>query len=293
MYFQFYPLRFEFLAQDSLHFPPGKAANILRGALGLVAKRQDPNAYARVFAPAGADGPSGLADPPRPFVLRARHLDGRTLQTGESFHFDVHVFSLDPELLLSFIRAFAALAEEGLGPRRGKAQLSRVRRLALGNVPEAELSTGLSVEPVALDLHPVKDAADKIRIEFLSPTELKHGDRIAARPEFPILFARIRDRISTLRQLYGPGPLEIDFRVLGTRAEGVRMTNCDLRKLSVERRSTRTGQTHSIGGFVGFAEYQGELGEFLPYLKAACWIGVGRQAVWGKGEIALTHSCVS
>ncbi|MCU1257176.1 MAG: hypothetical protein JWO80_61, partial [Bryobacterales bacterium] len=43
----------------------------------------------------------------------------------------------------------------------------------------------------------------------------------------------------------------------------------------------------SIGGFLGTAEYEGELAEFLPYLQAAKWTGVGRQSVWGKGEISV------
>jgi hypothetical protein len=287
MHFPFYPLRFEFLAHDSLHFPPGKSANILRGALGVILKRQDPQAYASVFEPAGSAGPSGLADWPRPFVFRARHLDGRTIQPGHPFHFDFHVFTLRQEILASFIHTFAALAHEGLGPRRGKADLKSVRRLALGNSPELDLSTAGPVEPAVLDLQPMNQAPDKVRVEFLSPTELKHDHRIAVSPEFPILFGRIRDRISTLRELYGPGPLAIDFRAIGARAEAVRMTNCQVRRREFERRSTRTGQTHPIGGFVGFAEYEGELAEFLPYLEAARWVGVGRQAVWGKGEISL------
>jgi hypothetical protein len=58
-----------------------------------------------------------------------------------------------------------------------------------------------------------------------------------------------------------------------------------MRHEEVERRSSRTGRTHSIGGFVGSAEYEGDFAEFLPYLEAAQWTGVGRQAVWGKGEI--------
>jgi hypothetical protein len=29
------------------------------------------------------------------------------------------------------------------------------------------------------------------------------------------------------------------------------------------------------------------MAEFLPYLEAARWTGVGRQTVWGKGEIAV------
>jgi hypothetical protein len=35
LHFIFYPLWFESIARDSLLFPPGKAANILHGALGF------------------------------------------------------------------------------------------------------------------------------------------------------------------------------------------------------------------------------------------------------------------
>ncbi len=107
-------------------------------------------------------------------------------------------------------------------------------------------------------------------------------------PEFAILFARVRDRISALRALYGAGPLDLDFAAIGGRAAAVRMTRCDLRPVEVMRRSSRTGQTHTIGGVTGAAEYEGSVGEFLPYLEAARWTGVGRQAVWGKGEISVS-----
>jgi hypothetical protein len=68
------------------------------------------------------------------------------------------------------------------------------------------------------------------------------------------------------------------------------MTRCDIRHTDVERRSSRTGQVHPIGGFIGEAEYEGNLTEFVSYLRAARWTGVGRQTVWGKGEIAVTCS---
>jgi CRISPR/Cas system endoribonuclease Cas6 (RAMP superfamily) len=45
-----------------------------------------------------------------------------------------------------------------------------------------------------------------------------------------------------------------------------------------------------LGGFTGEIEYQGELGEFLPWLRAGQWVGVGRQTVWGKGEIRVLES---
>ena len=123
----------------------------------------------------------------------------------------------------------------------------------------------------------------KVRVQFVTPTELKDADD----PEFGILFARIRDRVSTLRALYGPGPLPIDFAAMGERAARVKMTRCDLLHIASERVSRNTGQHHSIGGFVGVAEYEGDLTEFVPYLEAARWTGVGRQTVWGKGEIHI------
>ena len=105
------------------------------------------------------------------------------------------------------------------------------------------------------------------------------------RKTFAVLLARARDRVSTLRSLYGEGPLEIDFRGLAERARSVKTVRSELRHVAVERRSSRTGQRHGIGGLVGFAEYEGDLAEFLPYLEAASWTGVGRHCTWGNGQI--------
>jgi hypothetical protein len=247
--FELLPLRLDVTAREALRFPPNKAANVLRGAFGMAL---DP----ALFSPKLAEGPSGLADPPRPFVFRCRHLDGVTIEAGADFHFYVNLFL--PGARDEFARAI-----------RKRAEL----RQASGEV-------------VAIDLAPQSDAS-RVRVEFLTPTELKQDGRLVDRPEFGVLFARIRDRVSALRALYGSGPLEIDFAAMGARAAEVRMTSCDLRPVEIARHSSRTGQTHPIGGFVGAAEYEGDLGEFLPYLDAARWTGVGRQAVWGKGEIAV------
>ena len=123
----------------------------------------------------------------------------------------------------------------------------------------------------------------RVRVHFITPTELKG----AAQPEFGILLARIRDRISTLRELYGDGPLPLDFKAFGERASRVTMTRCELVPVAAERISRATGQRHSLGGFTGvLPNMRVTSAEFLPYLEIARWTGVGRQTVWGKGEIA-------
>ncbi len=255
-----------FRALESVYFPPGKAGNVLRGAFGQWCD----------FERNTAAGPSGLAEPPAPFVLRAAHLDGRVFQAGETFAFDIHVFNPLGALPEKFEKAFTEWASTGLGPRRGRVQLIRP----------------VMCTPVALDLSVASlpstttQAPQRITVQFRTPTELKGGPSPGAAP-FGILMARIRDRISTLRSLYGEGPLPIDFKALSRRADLVGTVKCDLQYQHVSRRSSRTGAVHGIGGVTGTVEYEGNLAEFLPYLRAAWWTGVGRHTVWGNGVIEV------
>jgi hypothetical protein len=282
--FALYPWRFTFVAHDALYFPQGKAGNILRGALGSIFREIDVEAYAQLFRPEGrVGGPSGFADRPRPFVLRASRLDGRRVVPGERFDFDLHVFAIQDPALERFRTAFARLAEEGLGPGRGRAELVGVEQLDEQRRP----GTGPErLQPLRIPIDKETEPVRRVLVRFVTPTELKAGRELVERPEFGVLIARVRDRVSGLRALYGEGPLDIDHKALGERAAEVRMPRCEIRHVEVERRSTRTGQVHPLGGFVGEAEYEGDLAAFVPWLRVAEWTGVGRQTVWGKGEIA-------
>ena len=210
MTFELIPLRLDFTARDALYFAPGKAANILRGAFGMALRRVATEAeYEHIFEPRGGAGPSGLADRPRPFVFRARHLDGVNVPAGGEFFFQVNLF--DPGICAIVRRAFAEALREGIGPGRGRAELRQ--------------SSG---DPVAVALERAVGPT-RARVEFLTPTELKHEQRIVEQPDFAVLFARARDRVGALRSLYGAGPLEIDFAAIGARAAAVRMTRCEIR----------------------------------------------------------------
>ncbi len=303
-------VRFWLEALDPLYFPPGKAGNVLRGAFGTIFRKiacapQCPGAatcelrascaYAQVFEPQAArgEGPSGLRDWPRPFVFRASGLSGAVMP-GTRFRFDAHLFDLEHPVLPYFVLTFAQLAREGLGPGRGKAALRRVEALSQGETPPALVFDGENFyqpDPLPLIRVPLGDSGrepvNQLRVRFLTPTELKSSQEVVARPEFGPLFRRIRDRLSTLRALYGSGPLEVDFRAMGERAAKVALVRWDGRTVETERRSGKTGQRHPIGGFVGEAEYAGELTEFVPYLEAAKWAGVGRHTVWGNGEVEV------
>jgi hypothetical protein len=255
--------RFEFRAIDSVYFPPGKAGNVLRGALGTISA---------AFNPKRPNLPSGLAEPPRPLVLRASHLDGKRFGPGETFAFEVNVFDLCARLTETLDQAVSRFEHTGLGPRAGRVELLR---------PTAPTTVELDLLEGATD-----ETVHRITVLFRTPTALK-GAHSRIEAPFGILFARIRDRISTLRNLYGEGPLPVDFKALSMRADLVRTLACDLRYDDISRRSSRTGAVHKIGGFTGTAEYEGDVAEFLPWLRAAWWTGVGRYTVWGNGVIEV------
>lgn len=270
-------LRFEFQARDAVWFPPGKAANVFRGAFGDIFRRIAENsAYTQMFEPRALtpdSGPSGFKDRPRPFVLRAAPLDGTRFKPGEHFTLEVNVFDLEVPALDYFTRSFEQLREEGLGPGR----------------PRVDLIAANELPAVAADLAPRSESVSKIGVDFLTPTELKSDGQTLRDAPFDVLFRRTRDRISGLIGLYQNGSESVDFRGLGDRAASVRLIAARFEQHDHQRRSSRTGQTHSLGGFTGHAEYEGELAEFLPWLEAAWWTGVGRLTVWGNGLIRTAN----
>ena len=219
----------------------------MRGSFGSALKRLDETAYARFFTPQAGDSALAL-----PSGLR---------DLPRPFVFRLRQGEVGVNLFLT--------SEAGL--------VCRVMRM-LG----LELAASPEILRLPLEAPSVDQQSYWLRIRFVTPTELKG----AGEPEFSVLMARVRDRISTLRALYGPGPLKLDFRAFGERARRVRLVRRELQVVEEQRLSTRTGQRHSIGGFIGIAEYEGPVAEFMPYLEAARWTGVGRQTVWGKGEIA-------
>lgn len=285
--FCLYPLRFSFQARDSIRFPRF-AANRIRGALGLAVRSHSPETYAQLFEPTAVqDGGSRIRHAPRPYVIRAWHLDGVLIPPGSFFHFDIHLFDVtdkSQKIIESLVAAMERFAHEGLGPSRGRLAFDAVRRI---DDPEQRIDES----PLCLSLTPSVAPCRRVRIEFLTPMELKHDGGFSELPHFGILFRRLAERISNLQALYGAGPLAVDWRSLVERATDVQLISHALREVTQKRRSSRSGLVHDLGGWIGVAEYEGELGEFLPMFRIAEWTGVGRQTVWGKGVVRLSLVC--
>ena len=259
-------------------FPAGKAGNVLRGAFGkLLWGSED---FARFFAPKQDSGPSGLADPPRPFVFRAAHLDGCVFEAGAEFYFDAHTFDVRAPLAGALTHACADLPPIGFGTRRGRIEFIR------DDAP-----------PVIHDVDLSPEAASEVTVIFRTPTDLKGARSLPSQAEIPfgILFARIRDRIGTLSSLYGGGALNIDYKSMGAGADLIQTVKCEVEYRDVSRRSGRTGDVHSIGGFTGMAQYRGDLTEFMPMSNMTALlftqsVDLCTRTFIGPGNCNLYHS---
>ena len=266
-------LRFQLKATAPLHFPAWKAGNFFRGHFGITLKRlccpascpgpmectnRQQCAYANLFEPVSKDAPSGFANPPRPFVFRVEQLNGRHFQPDDVFPVRMHLFG-------------------------NVAALPWIEK-TLASFERMEL---MSMEVVPVTIALVGQPCRELAIEFLTPVELKSQQQVLRQPDFPALISRIRDRIGALSLFYGEGAPPWDYKQISEKAERVKMVHCDVQTVDVDRQSSRTGQIHGLGGFVGSARYEGILDDLLPLLMAAEWTGVGRHTAWGNGAIRL------
>lgn len=297
----------------SVYFPEAKAANIIRSTLGMAMKQvhcskfpsrgcpsvdscphAESCAYSKIFAPSAPDHwPSGYQDLPRPFVLRASDLNGRTYPAASNFHFDLYLLSPKPSVYRALGTAIASLSSFPFGPGDGAVQLSGVDNLGQDQLPAMPFNgENLIRMDRSISDPPQATTSERLLIRFLSPIDLRSQGRTIPQPDFKTLFARLRERLLMLSRLYhngqfGPGEDLLDL------AATVRLISWEGENQSVERHSRTQHRTHEIGGIIGRACYQGPIQPFLPWLKAAQWTGIGKHAVWGNGQFSweLKQEC--
>jgi hypothetical protein len=241
--FRVYVGEFEVPAPRAIAFGAHDAGHLIRGQFGRELFEEHPMLYRLLYQPAALrEGPSGFAEPPRPYVVRARHLAHRAFAKHEAIPFVVHCFD-------------SSIA---------------------GELGFTDLKT--------LNLNNTRTAIHKLRVDFLTPTELRPKNE----PAFGILMRRLRDRLSLLTTLYGGKALELDFALIGERADRVQMSAASIQFAGGSRRSSSQGTRQPLGGFYGSVTYEGDLSEFLPLLRAGYYTGVGKYTVWGQGEILAT-----
>jgi hypothetical protein len=269
--------------------------------------------YKAIFEPSPPPGSERLSknqDIPRPFLFRPPLTEQTRFEKGQPFGFGLVLIGRALDFLPYFVLSFRELAIEGLGLNRAKCILERVEQTGIlsdGACPgtrEAHLiysnddqvfraahNVGAE-ELIDARLKELRGqngiaSVERITIRFLTPTFLRADGQVVRRPEFHHVFKRLRDRINALITFFGEGPLDLNFRALGERAEKVRTVSAQIEWVERFRTSSRTHQRHELSGFVGETTYEGEMGEFLPWLTLGELVHFGKHSAWGNGWIEV------
>lgn len=230
---------------------------------------------------------------------------------GETVEFGLNVVGRASRLAPYFVTAFRKLADDGLGPRRARFDLVEVVALGRGGgetaegdvgpcerVRAAEIPIYKNTEPLVRIAAPALYAGDLVRpddasltrltLRFATPVDLRDRGTPVEIPEFGPLVRRLRDRASSLAVFFGDGPLELDFKGVSALADTVRLVENRTRVVTVNRRSSKTGQRHDVGGFVGEATYDGEaIGRLMPLVRVGEVMHVGKHAAFGNGRMEV------
>ncbi len=260
--------------------------------------------------------------PARPYTIDldpVHHALGHRYQPGERFGFGVTLFGVAINLLPYLILAVPEMGRTGVGRRLGENR-GRRGRFTLHQVEAVHPLTGTrqivlppgsrTVNTPTLaateqdvmaryeELLAQTTSSGRIRVRFLTPTRLVHQKRLVKVPAFRPLFGRALDRVEALYSMYGerrdsaqvPGMNPVmDVPGWLRRAEDVRLVEYNVRWVDLKSGSRRTGRMTPTGGFIGDAVYEADTWEdLLPVLLWAQVVRVGKDAVKGNGEVAVS-----
>jgi hypothetical protein len=246
---------------------------------------------------------------PRPYIINPPLDDGRTVYAaGELFIFDLLLVGDAADLFPYVVLALDRLAYEGIGgrvegasgrpPRRGTARVARIDAVhpltgesspvlrpnsRTVNVPSLPV-THADVLAVAECL---PEAGD-LTIHFITPMRLVDQEQLGKVPYFRPFFHRLIERIKSLADNFGGGPVPYEIRELRDLAEGVALVENHTRWLDLKGYSTRLGREQVIGGLVGRATYRAaDWTLFRPWLVWGTILHAGKNAVKGDGWFGL------
>ncbi len=240
---------------------------------------------------------------PHPFILEPPLTNQRKFTIGEQFTFNLILVGWVIEYLPYFIIVLERLGERfGIGAfvneKRGKFVITSVK--CSGRVIYSSGSKYLSfnfLNKTSADLSKIK-SADKIRINFITPTrlEINHKPIILQEPsDFLTYIIRLYHRLFVLQEIYCKESIALRYshKELETRAKEVRLIYFGLEWHDLERHTRIKKDSESkkrimkYGGFVGEIKLEGNLEPFLHIIALGEILHVGKYYTFGLGKYEI------
>lgn len=309
-------LRFTLVARERAELPVFLGST-LRGAMGHAFRElfcmnrgaacadcmlRDRCTYSYLFETRRLESVPGSAPAgehlPRPYIIEVPMQSQGCYSKGEPLTFDLILIGDGLSFAPFFILAFEKAAAEGLGVIRAHYALHKVEQvLESDNIAIWGGGNQLlaPVQPLCTRNNPHPDDAGRecLVIRLATPLLLVDQGRKQDEIPFRLLMRGIFRRLDQLGRIHGTGGLDLPFRVLLERAgevesaPGKRAAHWQ----DLMRYSNRQQTKISLGGLCGQLSYRGSVSEFLPYLRMAEILHVGKSTVIGLGKIFMETDC--
>lgn len=252
---------------------------------------------AALVAPMRADGETGGAQRPRPYVVQPP--PGRRYAPGESITFGLTLIGQAALLFPYVVLSAQALEQAGLGRplaanggRRGQLRLAQIdavhpltgARQSLYTTGSAQVQApGLPVTAADVAAYAAALPCDRLTLHLRTPLRLIEQERLVKQLALRPFLQRLAWRLDELAHAYGGETPALDVGTLLAQADQVQVVDDQTRWVDVVSYSARTRGRTPIGGLVGQATLAGDLAPLRELLVWGSLIHVGKNAVKGDG----------
>ena len=231
------------------------------------------------------------AKAPRPYVLNPPATRQQKFEPGAALSFDLVLIGPAVEALPYFVYTFTRLGEKGLGRGRGKFRLLTVDReendkfIKIYDHQTDTLTQGAPRKTMCPLTPPSKTGS--VCLEFTTPLRIKAGKKLVTRLTFPVFFQHLTHRLSLLTDIYGLPEKMPDLRTLLANAEKITTRTNEMHWHDWDRYSGRQKTRMQFGGLLGVITFDGDLTDYLPYIRMGEQLNVGQLTTFGLGRYRM------
>ena len=217
---------------------------------------------------------------PHPFTLWC-------MQKGDTVNISLVLVGKAIKSLPYFIYTLNKLGAQGLGKGHIRYRLLHVMAENKILYEDGKNDVFMEFEPDLQHIREGEAAKGCCTVNFYTPLLLRKEGKMVDKYDNYAFFATLLRRITTLYAIHCDGENFSDCKALLQKWENSITYEVYMEKVKNKRYSTRQKREIDYDGFTGEVKLIGDIGTFLPFLKAGEVLSVGKNTAFGFGKYTL------
>lgn len=237
-------------------------------------------------------GQKKIIDVERPYIIEPPLDPINYYGLDDRLAFDFILIGPAVDYIHVCIKSFKERGDIGIGINNGKYFLENV------------ISINKNIEKIIFDGNSYMDGSqiiessellnegaeldlNRVTLRFLTPTRIKYENVIVQDFNFKIFIASLLRRLESIARIHCDEKWEFDNFKLIKRSEDIKTIYNNLKWKELKRKSNRQNIDVEINGIIGEITFEGELAEFMPFIKLGEFLHIGGDTVNGLGKYEI------